>query len=452
MHGTSKRIGGNTHGPTAGRRSTPTGEFWFALYRGLGQLASAGAHSLRWVASRRAQRERAADLAERLALDAATLELPQGGIWLHAASVGEVRAIASLSDALGERFPKRARFLTVQTRTGRTTACREFDLPVRLAPLDDRAVVRRLLDAARPSLYVVVETEIWPCLLDDLARRGIPAALVSARLSPEKWPRYRRAAALYSRTLSRLTWLSPASEADRDRFLDLGCPAEIIGPTGNLKWDGAPPTIDREKRDRLFEELGAASGRRWVVCGSVHPGEVKALIAALENAGGAGSFLDGSWGLLVAPRHPHRFDEIAAEVEAAGWPQRRLSEGLRADRPVLLVDRLGLLPSLYALGHIAVLGGTLVPIGGHTPLEAAAAACPLVSGPHRAHVDDLLAPLAAAGGAVLADDAPSMASTIKTWIGQEESRRLAGDAALATVNERRGHAARLAVALGDLIA
>jgi 3-deoxy-D-manno-octulosonic-acid transferase len=388
----------------------------------------------------------AADLAERLALDppATGAERP---IWLHAASVGELAPLAALAAALRRAGCDAPHVVTTSTTTGRTRARRELDPDARLAPLDARRPVDRWIAATRPRLHVVVETEIWPVRLAQLWRAGIPAALVSARLSPERWPRYHRARSLYDRCLGQLALLAPASAADRQRFLALGLPPGAVGPEGNLKWDAAPEPPAPADQQALRAELGLDPAVPWVVLGSAHPGEPGPLLEALlARLGGT-----LPCGLLVAPRHPARFDEVAAELEAVGVPLHRASRGpAPPGAQVVVLDRLGVLARVYPLAAAAVVGGTFVPVGGHSPLEAAAAGCPLLTGPHRTHQLDLVEPLEAAGAAACTATPTEAADVLARWIEQPDERAAAGRAARAEVDRRRGIADRLAATLRGL--
>lgn len=372
----------------------------------------------------------------------------QPRIWLHASSVGEVGALSSLTTWLQSNSDA-SLFVTTSTRTGRERARSQLGLPAMLAPIDAPAALRRFLRSTRPAAHVIVETEIWPCRLSLLARNNIPAVIVSARLSPERWPRYARGRALYARALSSLRWLSPASSDDAGRFLRLGVAPRRLRLEGNLKWDAAPEAQGSAALATLRDSLALDPSRPWIILGSVHPGEtsqlVRALLARFPGGGNAP-------GLLVAPRHPQRFDEIASEISALTGHVHRLSEGpAPSESRVLLLDKLGVLARLYPLGAVALMGGTFVPVGGHSPLEAAAGACPLVCGPHDDHQRDLVAPLESAGALTRTRDAEEAAETIARWISDPEKRELAGRRAREEVEKRRGQAARLGPALLELL-
>ena len=416
-----------------------------AAWRLLAGGAAAGARlGLPWLHLRgRASAHRA--LHERLALPPLD-DLPPECFWLHGASVGEIRSLGPLTTELATR--NRPLLLTSTTLTGREAAEAGGHI-ARLAPWDAAGPLRRFLDAARPHLHLVVETELWPLRLETLFRRSIPALLVAARLSPERWSQYWRWRGLYRRVLGRFERIFPAGAADRDRLLELGVPRDRLGPTGQLKWDAAPEPPAGEQLASLAAELGLDRRRPWIVMGSVHPGETAALARSLTLSGAGPS----GWGVLVAPRHPERFDTVAAEIESLDPPTglHRLSAGpIPAACRWVLVDRLGLLARLYPLARACFVGGTLAPIGGHSPLEAAAAGCPQVVGPHDGHQRPLTEPLEQAGALVRAPDAEAVARALLHWLEDGEARRRASAAALGVVASHRGFSATVLAAIEEL--
>ncbi|MBP7147399.1 MAG: 3-deoxy-D-manno-octulosonic acid transferase [Acidobacteria bacterium] len=424
-------------------KERPTTWLW-PLYRTLASAAAGGAAAWRVAAAMTGRHARARELGERLALAPALAGLPRGAMWLHGASVGEVRALAPLAAALRRARGDLDLFVTASTPAGRERATEELRLPAVLAPLDAPGPVGRFLDQLSPRLHVVVETEIWPQRLAALERRGIPAALVSARLSAARLPRYRRLAPLFGPALASFRMVAPAGAADRERLLELGVPAQRLGPEGSLKWDSAPDPPEPAGNAGLARELGLDAGRDWLVLGSAHPGEAGPLLLALAREEPARAA-----GLVVAPRHLARVGQIAAEIEAAGFAAHLASAGPRpaGDARVLLVDRIGVLPRLYPLAAAAVLGGTFVPVGGHTPLEAAAAGCPLICGPHAEAQIDLVEPLARAGALLRVDDAGGAARALAAWLADPAARARAGAAGRREVLARRGTAEQLARAV-----
>lgn len=310
-------------------------------------------------------------------------------LWLHAASVGEMRAALPLLDALAARgFGLVA---STSTATGRALA-REARpaLATGLAPLDHPWLVARALGRVAPRALVLVETELWPSWVRAASERALPVVVVSGRLSERSFGRWRRLGGLLRPTLRRLAAIGARSDADAARFVALGADPARISVTGDLKLDAAPPAP-------LAPALAAALGDAPLfVAGSTHEGEEAAALDALAAAERAGQHA----ALVLAPRHPERFARAAEHVAKSGRRLLRRS-ALGGDRlaagEVLLLDTLGELASLYARARLAFVGGTLVPVGGHNLLEPARAGSPAAWGPHRANVKESAALLLAAG-------------------------------------------------------
>jgi 3-deoxy-D-manno-octulosonic-acid transferase len=361
-----------------------------------------------------------------------------GGVWVHGASVGESLAALPLHDALRARgFATLASTTTV---TGRAVLReRRRDLPHALAPLDHPWCTARALDRARPRALVLVETELWPSWTAAAARRGIPVVAVSARLSDRSFPRYRRFAFALAPTLRRLAAVGARSREDAERFVALGVPAERVEVTGDLKLE--PP----REPPRLAGDLKAfLADPPLFVAGSTHPGEESAALAALGALEGAG----WSAALVLAPRHPERFDEVERLVRDAGrrvHRRSRLAGGARLGAgEVLLLDTLGELAAVYGLARSSFVGGSLVPRGGHNVLEPVVAGSPVLFGPHtenaRAGVELVLA--AGAGGRVAS--AEDLARGLLDAWGSPEAARARAERGRAVLDRHRGASQRSA--------
>lgn len=302
-------------------------------------------------------------------------------VWVHAVSVGEVLAGSRLAEELEARLARsggqRAHdawriMISTTTRTGQALARQRFGAErVFYFPLDFGWSVRAWLRALQPKLLVLMETEFWPRMLVECRRTGIPVAVVNARISDRSWPRYRRLASLWRRVLSGLAIVLAQSDLDAERLKALG--AENVRVAGNLKYDvraAASLEIVALIRKHLAPEA------RVLVAGSTLAGEEDLLLGALP---------DGCVTIL-APRHPERFGDVAEILNRRRTPWVRRSEWAQSPRDlapgsVLLLDSIGELASIYSLGHAAFIGGSLVPGGGHNPLEAAQFAVPLLMGP-----------------------------------------------------------------------
>jgi len=354
----------------------------------------------------------------------------QRPIWLHGASVGEVRAALPLLDALGERG--HALVLSTMTTTGRALA-REArpGLATGLAPLDHPWLVARALARVRPRALVFVETELWPSWVRAAAERGIPALVVSGRLSERSFARWQRVPGLLRSTLARYAAIAARSEADAARFLALGAVPERVVVCGDLKLDAsaacaAPP--------ELAAMLGTAP---LVVAGSTHEGEEAAALAGLDALERAGL----SAALVIAPRHPERFERAAQIIQAAGRALHRRSAPTSlalAAGEVLLLDSLGELAALYAHARVAFVGGTLVKVGGHNLLEPARAGCPVLFGPHVANARESAALLLAAGAARQVPDAAALAAALVETLSAPAQASLRGARGRAALAEHGG--------------
>ena len=318
-------------------------------------------------------------------------------IWLHAVSVGEVLAASRLVRELDRAFPGFHLVISTTTRTGQELARERFGANrVFYCPLDLPWAVHAYLKALNPQLLILAETEFWPNLLSGCFRRGIPVAVVNARISARSWPRYRLLRNLWKPLLGRLSRVLAQSETDAGRLKAIGCLPERLTVNGNLKFD---VRVARET-DATRQLKALAPDLRLVVAGSTLEGEEAALVEAWPQLLEA----DPQLAMILAPRHLERFAAVAALLENSGaaWIKRSswLTERDRAPRPlrpgeIVLLDTIGELAPVYSLAAVAFVGGSLIPAGGHNPLEPAQFGVPIVMGPHyanfRAITNDLLA-------------------------------------------------------------
>ncbi len=333
-------------------------------------------------------------LAERLGRVPARLRIHQPTIWLHAVSVGEVLAASRLVGELDRAFPDHRLLVSTTTRTGQALARQRFGAErVFYCPPDLPWAVRAYLNALRPQMLILAETEFWPNLLSSCFRRGIPVAVVNARISDRSWPRYLHLRRLWRPFLGRLTRVLAQSETDAERLLALGCAKGAVSVSGNLKFDVR--AAQESAATRILRNAGA--GLRFVVAGSTLEGEEAALIEAWPRLLAA----DPRLALVIAPRHPERFRAVASLLATSGlsWSRRTVwpadTEIAFDPGSVILLDSVGELASVYSLAAAAFVGGSIVPAGGHNPLEPAQFAAPIVMGPHyqnfRAIAQELLA-------------------------------------------------------------
>jgi 3-deoxy-D-manno-octulosonic-acid transferase len=382
-------------------------------------------------------------------------------LWLHAASVGEVRALAPLLASLhADGVPL---LVTAGTPTGLAMARELFRsmprasggeaaLSVQAAPWDLPGAVTRFIAATRPRAGAFVETELWPNLVAAARRAGVPLALVSARLSARSLHRYRRwAPRLLRDTVQSFGAIGAQSEADARRFIELGAPVAAVTVIGNLKFD-LPLAPDARARGAALRARWASARPLWVA-GSTHPGEEEACLAAqrrlLERAQASGRAPPL---LVLAPRRPERFESVAQALAQQGFTVTRSSQPapdpVRAD--VLLVDQMGVLPDWYAACDAAFVGGSLVPVGGHNLLEPALPGKPVLAGPHQQNAPEVAAALAAAGGLHYVKDGEGIAAAVAALLEDRELARQQGERAAAAAAAQRGATARARSLLASL--
>jgi 3-deoxy-D-manno-octulosonic-acid transferase len=364
-----------------------------------------------------------------------TVEKPS--IWVHAVSVGEVQACAVLVRCLHDRYPGIPIVVTTLTATGaeRARALLGDRATVRYMPLDLPGSVHRFFDRARPRIAVIFETELWPNLYHECGRRRVPLVLASARLSPKAMGKYTRFLTLFRQALSNDVVIAAQGESDAARFRELGANPDRTHVTGNLKFDFALPPDVTTKGHELREHY--AAGRLVWVAGSTHgDGEEEAVLAAHKHV----RAVHPNALLVLVPRHRQRFGDVGAWLEKQNIRIiRRSSPAARTrDLEVLLVDTLGELLDFYAMGDVAFVGGSLVPIGGHNLLEPAALGIPVLTGPHNHNGADIAKILIEAGAAVVVKDAAELGERVATLLSSPAERDRMGAAGRAAVEGNRG--------------
>lgn len=372
-------------------------------------------------------------------------------LWVHAVSLGEVQAAAPLVHALLARFPGRPMIVSTTTATGAQRVVDLFGERVRHAylPLDVPRAVRRFLDAIRPDIAIVLETELWPNLYAECARRGVPLLLASARLSERSVRRYRILDRVFGGLLRRtlaVARIAAQSPTDRERFLAIGAPHDAVEVAGNLKFDVSIPDSVKAAGAELRQALGRT--RPIWVAGSTHPGEESILLDA--HAALRERHPDAL--LVLAPRHPQRFDAVAADLDARGVQYvRRSREQSPASAAVMLVDTVGELQRFYAAGDIAFVGGTLIELGGHNLLEPAALGLPVLCGPHTFNSPDIARQLAQAGALQVASDAQVLSRILERLIAEPAQRQQMGRCGREVIESNRGACDRLVACAARLL-
>jgi len=374
-------------------------------------------------------------------------DLSPGCLWLHAVSVGEVeiaRRLVRELEALGSGYPV---MVTATTATGLELARRTLGDAVTVipCPLDLPGALGRVFDAARPSALVVVETELWPEMLHQAGRRGIPTAVINARLSDGSFRSYRRVRPLLRPLLEPLSLVLARSRVDAERFAGLGVPRAKIRTAGNIKYDLEP---DPSPLPWIETARVAAGGRPVVVAGSTMDGEEAVVLDVRTRLEAAGRpFL-----LILAPRHPERFEAVADLVTRRGLSMARRSEGdlPSGETEVFLLDTIGELARAYQTAAVAFIGGSLAPTGGHNPLEPAVWGVPVLSGPHVHNFVEVYDEMIAAGAARLVADGDELAAVLTDRLENPVAAGAAGEAGRRVVETNRGATALTAAAVLDL--
>jgi 3-deoxy-D-manno-octulosonic-acid transferase len=365
------------------------------------------------------------------------LEMPC--IWVHAVSVGEVQAASALVNTLRERYPDIPLVVTTFTPTGagRARALFKDRAQVRYLPFDLPDAVHRFFKRIRPRIAVIFETELWPNLYHQCGRRRVPLVLASARLSARSVDRYGRLGALFRETLAQGVVVAAQGEADASRFRALGSDPGNTHVTGNLKFDFSVPT-DIADRGRALRDYYAPGRLVWIA-GSTHGGgEEEALLEAQKLIRGR----QPSALLVMAPRHPNRFGEVAAQLVSRGVRFIRRSQtpaaGAIAEAEVMLLDSLGELLDFYAASDVAFVGGSLVPIGGHNLLEPAALGLPIITGPNNSNSADAARALIGSGAVQVVQNPQELADKVVSLLGEPQTRARMGAAGRAFVEANKG--------------
>ena len=354
--------------------------------------------------------------------------------WIHAASVGEVLAARPLIEAMLQQFPQRRILVTTFTATGAQFVHSSFGHRVQhtYLPLDLPLLVNRFLDAFTPHCAIFLETELWPNAIAGLKRRQIPVMIANGRLSPKNAHHYARMASLFRPLLARIDVVAAQSEADAARYAELGVSTERLQVLGNLKYDLSLP----DNTGMICQELQRQwAGRLVWLAASTRDGEEEKLLELYPRLSQSYPQLL----LVLVPRHPQRFDEVAQLVTKAGLSLSRRSQyGGVCQSQVYLGDSLGELPGFYAAADVVFMGGSLVPMGGHNPLEAAAVGKSVIVGPHTFNFEEVYQQLEQQQAMQRADSLPALAKLLEQQLGNVELRQELGQRAQAVMEKNRG--------------
>lgn len=373
-------------------------------------------------------------------------------VWFHAASMGELKAIAAIIPILRRQYPSIRPVITTITKTGWEKA-RSLDLgaDVFFAPLDLDFAVRRVIRLIKPSLLVLVETEIWPGMIKNVYAEGIPIVIANARLSRKSSGNYKYARPFMKLILGKIDFIMVQSDEDARRFIALGAPEKRVEVYGNIKFDQSANTINGQISGDLESYLGKSNGFVFVA-GSVREKEIKMIVDALSAA----STKRNDFIAVIAVRHLKNIGLLESALKKSNLKYLKRKE---LDYPcdsvkaanILVLDTMGELGGLYGKANLSFVGGSLVPLGGHDPLEPAAAGCAVCFGPHMENSQSASRQLLESGGARQIVDSQQLSDLIVELAQDRQLARSMGDRARQTVLKHSGVASRVVTKISEYL-
>jgi 3-deoxy-D-manno-octulosonic-acid transferase len=374
-------------------------------------------------------------------------------IWLHAVSVGEFTAVLRFIELFHARYPEKQIVVSTTTETGNKLAQERVGqfASVFYFPFDLSWVVRKVLDTVRPSMVFFAETEIWPCFTSECAKREIPLVILNGRMSPRSFKSYKTFSFLFAPLLKKYSLICAQSKAEAQRYERI---AQAKLPTialGNLKYDNLVPPTDTETAF-LKVKLGIEGNDFVLVAGSTHEGEEQVVLKALERL--QSNNLEKKYRLIIAPRHPERFERVNEIVQSYGFRPRCFSkaEVLESDQDVYVLDTIGVLAKHYSVATVAFVGGTIAKVGGHNLLEPYTYGAPVVCGPHLFKTRETAKILKEEGALLIGQTEVEVEGLIyKLFVDQDLNRKM-GDAGRNWLRDNQGAVDRALVAVEELIA
>ncbi len=410
------------------------------LLRLLWRAHRAPAYARRW-------RERFGFVSPLFTMDSAS----EPAIWLHAVSVGETLAAVPLIKALQRDYPDHLLIVTTTTPTGSEQVQKLFGDSVYhvYAPYDLPGALRRFLERLQPSALIIMETELWPNLIHRCKMRGMTVALVNARLSARSARGYGKVAGLTAGMLAELDLVAAQAQADGERFVDLGLARDKLLISGNIKFDLELDQAVSVKAAELKSQWRGDNQRPVVLAASTHQGEDEQVLTAFTQVLG----VRPEALLVLVPRHPERFDNVATLCRERGFNTVRRSENaaVTGNTQVLLGDTMGELLAFCGAVDIAFIGGSLVPVGGHNLIEPAAWGVPVLTGPHLFNFTEVATKLDDAGGLKVCADAGQLAQALLGLLNNRDKYTAMADAARTVAETNRGALTKLTGRLSLLL-
>jgi 3-deoxy-D-manno-octulosonic-acid transferase len=375
----------------------------------------------------------------------------QKPIWVHAASVGEVFCTIPLLKRIKMEFPNGKIVMTTMTWTGHEavqTHIPEAD-KVLFFPMDHPLTIQRAMKRIQPSLLLIAETELWPNLLRSCGKKGIPIILFNGRISKRSFPRYLFLKFFFKECLKYLSLFLMQTEEDRTRIIKIGAASEKTKVVGNIKFDQTFSNLTQKKMEEIARSLGLQGKENIFIAGSTHAGEEEILINLFKSL----REMTPNLTLILAPRHLNRLEEVERilKKETLSW-KRRTSFSVNQDRSgqeprelteVILLDTMGELMSLYSLGTLVFVGGSLVPVGGHNPLEPLFFKKCVLFGPYMFNFIEISDRLIEVGGAIQVKDREDLAVQMKHFLSEEKERREVGEKGYQFLEKQRGTTERM---------
>ena len=363
-------------------------------------------------------------------------KLNSGSIWIHAVSVGEVQASIPLVNELKQHYPYKEIIITTVTPTGSKQVKNIFKDAVETSyiPFETNFAIKNFFNSIKPSVALIMETEIWPNLYKECGTRGIPLILVSARISEKSLINYKRFLPLFRDTLSHGILIAAQSQMDADRFFALGASKDRTWIMGNIKFDFKLPeeilTKAKTHRSKIFPR------RHIWIAASTHEHEEEIILEAHKKI----SKKIGNLLLILVPRHPERFAKITQILKEDNWIYSKKSDDqdIPESCQVLLIDTIGELLFFYACSDVAFVGGSLLPVGGHNLLEPAAIGLPIITGAHTFNQKEMTDRLAQVNALRIAHNANSLSSDVIFFLTNTEESKNAGQRGKLIVESNKG--------------
>lgn len=369
-------------------------------------------------------------------------------VWVHAASVGEVRCSIPLLRKIKKEFAHSKIILTTMTSTGNETA--KTYLPeadqVLFIPIDHPLVIRRAIEKIQPSLLLIAETELWPNLLRACEKKGIPIVLFNGRISQKSFRRYLFFKFFFKKCLKTISRFLMQTEEDRTRIVEMGGEPQKAKAVGNLKFDQTFPSFTSEAMSEMAKSLGLRGNENILIAGSTHSGEEEILVSLYKEL----KKIDPHLILILAPRHLERMEEVEKILKKESLPwQRKTSFLLRGGGPdqeqprIILLDTMGELIGLYSLGTLVFVGGSLVPVGGHNPLEPLLFRKCVLFGPHMFNFLEISNRLIETGGAIQVSGKEDLFSQTKRLLFDRDARKEIGEKGYRFLQKHQGATERI---------